>query len=345
MLSIIKERKIEKELKTIQEARVFDYEKGESFLLPKESSELDRNIYFFTASSYEKRQTIVFRLEVTTTQTNAWIYFVDGFNRYYLEQTDYTTNCPLKIFKEEGIWNIVFAGYLKKNNNKDLSRLTFAAKFLSNEDAIDSSLYLNEKQVSKILLKEKKTEEFYNDLKNKQYTEYHQFGKLKGKIILEGQNSPLDMPCFRKHTYGKIDWSTINNNFSIAICNKKNSYLYEMMSLPSISILETGLIKQESKELKKSNLNKYERQLLLKGSAPENLNILMKLEEDEDSIGIHAKKIDTIKYILQEGEYSLTIGVAEFLINGINYRGVFELGYNKDRSRWFNGKDISKLLK
>lgn len=343
MLSIFKEKKIEKELINIQENKVFDYEKGESFILDKDASELERNIYFFTASSQEKRQTITFRLEVTSTQTNAWIYFVEGFNRYYLEQTEYTTNCPLKIFKEDGVWNIAFAGYLKKNNNKDLARLTFAAKFITNEEAVDLTKNLNTKNISKVLTKEKKANEFFEDFKNKPYNEYHQFGKLKGKIILEGQNSPLDMPCFRKHTYGKLDFTTINNHMSIYVCNKKNHYLFEMISLPNISIIETGLIKQEKNNIKKSISNKYERQLLLKGSAPENLNILMEVE-DEENIGIHAKKIDIIKYSLQEGEYTLTIGVAEFLINGINYRGIFELGYNKERSRWFNNKDISKLL-
>ena len=155
MLSIFKENKIEKELKNIQENKVFDYEKGESFVLDKDASELERNIYLFTGSSQEKRQTITFRLEVTSSHTNAWIYFVEGFNRYYLEQTEYTTNCPLKIFKEDGIWNIAFAGYLKKNNNKDLARLTFAAKFITNEEAIDLTKNFNTKNIYKVLTKEK----------------------------------------------------------------------------------------------------------------------------------------------------------------------------------------------
>ena len=116
--------------------------------LEKEAKELDKNIYLFTASSQEKRQTIVFRLEITATQSNAWVYYVEGFNRYFLEQVEYTTNCPLKIYKEDNDWNIVFAGYLKKNNNKDLARLSFAAKFTSNEEAFEISKYYNTKNIA-----------------------------------------------------------------------------------------------------------------------------------------------------------------------------------------------------
>ena len=343
MLSIFKAKKIEKTLKNIQENRKFDYEKGESFVIDKDSSELHKNIYLFTASSQEKKQTIVFRLEITSTQSNVWVYYVEGFNRYYLEQIEYTQNCPLKIFKEDGVWNVVFAGYLKKNNNKDLARLSFAGKFISNEEAIDTSMHLNIKNISKQLSKEKENGLFFNELQNKAYQEYHQFGAIKGKIIVEGQHTQIDMPCFRKHTFGKVDWNKINNHFTLAVCNKKNNYLFEMISLPCISLMETVLIKQEKENLKLASSIKYERQLMLKGAAPENLNILLETLE-EDNIGIHGKKIDTIKYVLQDEEYNITIGVADFLINGINYRGIFELGYNKDRQRWFNSKDISKLV-
>ena len=343
MLSIFKQNKIKKQLDNILENKKFDFEKGENFVLEKDAKELEKNIYLFTASSQEKRQTIVFRLEITATQSNVWVYYVEGFNRYYLEQTDYTTNCPLKIYKEENEWNIVFAGYLKKNNNKDLARLSFAAKFTSNEKAFEISEYYNTKNIAQVLKKEKDNDMFYNELTNKKYNEYHQFGKIKGKIIVEGQNSPIDLACYRKHTYGNLDWNLINNNMSFVACDKKNNYLFDMISLPSISIVEASAVKEGKQERIKSINNKYERQLILKGAAPENLNILFNLE-NEENVGVHAKKVDDIKYSLQDGEYAIIIGVAEFLINGKNYRGIFELGYNKDRNRWFNGKEVSKLF-
>ena len=343
MLSIFKQNKIKKTLDNILNNKKFDYEKGENFVLDKDAKEMDKNIYLFTASSQEKRQTIVFRLEITATQSNVWVYYVEGFNRYYLEQIEYTTNCPLKIYKEDNEWNIVFAGYLKKNNNKDLARLSFAAKFSSSEDAFEVSKYYNTKNIASILKKEKDNEIYYSKLENNNYIEYHQFGKLKGKIIVEGQNTPIDLACYRKHIYGNLDWNLINNSMSFIACDKKNSYFFDMLSLPSASIIETGVVKEGKQERIKSLNSKYERQLILKGSSPENLNILLDLE-NEEHVGVHAKKVDDIKYILQEGEYTIIIGVAEFLINGRNYRGIFELGYNKDRNRWFNGTEISKLL-
>ena len=36
-------------------------------------------------------------------------------------------------------------------------------------------------------------------------------------------------------------------------------------------------------------------------------------------------------------------GIAEFLIDGRSYRGIIETGFNKDRMRWFNNKNIEKI--
>lgn len=343
MISIFKEKKIKNTLNNIIENKTFDHEQNELFVLDKDASELDKNIYLFTASSLEKRQTIVLRLEITNAASNVWVYFVEGYNRYYLEQIEYTQNCPLKISKEEDAWNVSFAGYLKKNNNKDLARITFNAKFISDNSLIDTTKYLDIKKISKLLCKEKENEQFYNYLQNKPYNEYHQFGIMRGKIIVEGQHHQLDIPAYRKHTFGKLDWNIINNHFTIMACNKKNNYLFEMISLPFASLIETGIKKQENEEIVSSSEIKYERQLILKGAAPENLNILFNFN-DEKEIGIHAKKIDNIKYVLQDGEYNFTLGVAEFLIDGVNYRGIFELGYNNDKIRWFNNKEISKIV-
>ena len=71
---------------------------------------------------------------------------------------------------------------------------------------------------------------------------------------------------------------------------------------------EASAVKEGKQERIKSINNKYERQLILKGAAPENLNILFNLE-NEENVGVHAKKVDDIKYSLQDGEYAIiTLG-------------------------------------
>ena len=85
----------------------------------------------------------------------------------------------------------------------------------------------------------------------------------------------------------------------------------------------------------------YERQLINRGIAPSNLNILLKLDNEKE-LGLHIKKLDEIECVIQE-QYDLIIAFVEVLMEGKKYRGIMECGFNKNQERWFDGNDISKL--
>lgn len=340
MFGIFEAKKIVKQLENIQKNVNFDYDIAENYHIEKDASDLIKNTYYFAAHSYNKRQSLILKLQVSSSHSEVYAYYLEGNNRFYLEQIEYTNNCPLKIFKDDGVWSIVFAGYFKKNNYKDLVRISFSGKFLSEQPVINYHDHLNNKKVANIIKKEK-NHSFLEEYEKREFCEYEQLGILKGKIIVEGQHSLVEMPCVRKHFYGKLDWNKINNHLWVTAYDKEKQYSFHMSSLPSATIIESACVKE--KEFIFANDVKYERQLLLKGSLPDNLNILF--EYENKTVGLHIKKIDDIKYIYQEGEYEFIQGVGEFLIEGVNYRGIIEVGYNKDKSRWFNGKDINKVIK
>ena len=105
MFSFFTEKKLKKELESVNLTKEFDLQFSENYQLdPKENSRFAINSYIFSAHSYEKRQSMYFKLTNTPEQVEAIIYYSEGHNKYVLEQQVYTTNCPLKITKEEDKW-------------------------------------------------------------------------------------------------------------------------------------------------------------------------------------------------------------------------------------------------
>ena len=68
------------------------------------------------------------------------------------------------------------------------------------------------------------------------------------------------------------------------------------------------------------------------------------LELDDDSeIKVSAKKSFETEYLFASGAYTLYEAIADFEIDGERYRGIMELGFNREPSRWFNGRKTEEL--
>ncbi len=167
---------------------------------------------------------------------------------------------------------------------------------------------------------------------------YNQLGTLKGRMILEGQNSTFNFSCVKEHFYGVYDYSKMNNHINLLIPSHDNLLNFQLLSEQNMTILEVGNYQKKSEGIRYINNAVYERQILKKGLPPVNLNILLKLSDDSE-VGLHIKQIDKIEYKLQE-QYNVYISVIEVLMEGKKYRGIMECGYNENEALWFNGTDI-----
>jgi hypothetical protein len=47
--------------------------------------------------------------------------------------------------------------------------------------------------------------------------------------------------------------------------------------------------------------------------------------------------------VFEDGAYTLIEGIADYEVDGITCRGILEIGFNKDQSRFMNGKPINKI--
>lgn len=341
MIKKIKQKKAIKKISEYITKENQELELLENYQLNNSSALTECNSYFFSAHSIEKKQSVYLRYSIRKDYTEVWFYYCEGNNKYYLEQNIYATNPPVKISFENSVWNIRFSGIVKKNH-KDQARCTLEGQFESPDDVV---FFNNDAFISNMAssLAHKQWEKnTFEDINNKYHSQtyYEQVGVLKVKMLLEGQHSNFILPCFRNHCYGQMDWNNLNNHMRIYAINENNYLDFSMISSPILSILEFGKFKSNNTYNDIINI-KYERATLLKGNAPDNLNLQVVLD-NKQLLGIHVKKIDEIIYPNQEGNYEIIEAIAEFLISGKSYRGIIEAGFNKDSSKWFNNLNIIK---
>lgn len=342
MVSKIKRKIVKKRVDENLKLNKFDFNYSENYQLEKTAQANECNCYYFTAHSFDKKQSLYVRLENRNDHDEIWFYYIEGNNKYFIEQNTFSTNPPLKIYKEDEKWVIKYSGLLKKNH-KDQVRCTLEGQFESSDNIITfNNEYLKQK-LSESLINQKndiKTIESINESINNQVY-YEQTGTIKIKMLLEGQHSNFTIPCVRSHIYGHLDWNNINNHLKVLAINEENYLNFSLISSPSISLFEFGLFKTNKNEYNNIDKNLYERATLLKGTAPENINFQFELE-NKGKIGVHVKKIDELQYKVQEDNYEIVEAIAEFLILGKQYRGIIEAGYSKDSHKWFNNMNIIK---
>ena len=80
------------------------------------------------------------------------------------------------------------------------------------------------------------------------------------------------------------------------------------------------------------------------GEVPEELSFSVLLDNGR-SIPVKARKLTGVTYHFQDGEYTLIENIAEFTIDGKTCRGILEIGFNHDRSRFFNKRNLGEIVR
>ena len=79
-----------------------------------------------------------------------------------------------------------------------------------------------------------------------------------------------------------------------------------------------------------------------KGTIPQELSFNVNLDNGQQ-INVLAKVITGVTYHFQNGQYILHENIAEFSIDGNVCRGILEIGFNRDSSRYFNQRDLNSI--
>ncbi len=340
-MSRLKELIIERSLKKKNAENPFDYDKAESFKLMENEDPLINNSFYFSAHSGEI--SIYFRLGLRSCHEENWFVIIDSGKKYALKKQLFDVRkSPIVITKEDDNYLIDFHGKLLADDGLEHD-VILDATFKGKEKPIDFTTDMLPLRMARAIGQEKWGKDFFEELKNVQgQCHYEQEGTLSGIYSIDGEKKDFSLPCVRDHSFGKRDWNYMNNHLWIMAINENSQFNYSMVSYPAISLLEVGNFRDKIEKQKLLKETKCDLSLVSNGEVCKEFS-LDAVMDDNSKVKLTAHILDTELYPFQDGEYLLYENVAEFDINGEKFKGIFEVGYNKDSSRYFNGKNVGSF--
>lgn len=324
-----------------QKAQPFDYEAGESFALSVNDDPTINNSYYFSAHGVNTKESLYCRLGIRNCHSEVWFFYSDGIDRYVLKDMLHKQTVPLKVFKSESGWKVQYQGKLVRGDGKEVSA-NFDGEYASDQPPVDFFSHMSPVRTAKAMAGEKWKKSFFAEVQNNNQVHYEQTGRLRGALKIDGELHQIDLPCVRDHSFGKRDWNYMNNHLWLMAVNETSQLNFSMVSYPAMTILEVGNFKAAKSSMAYMIDASYDRAEVAKGKAPDKMELSVVLD-NKRKLNITVKKTDEESYLFQNGDYLLIEGVAEFTIDGEKYRGILEVGFNKEKSRIFNGKEIRKL--
>ena len=336
----LKTKLIEKNIAKKNSANPFDYEKAESYELSADADRWINNSYYFSA--HEGKNSFFCRLGLRINQIETWFVILDGKDKYALKEELFEVGkSPLKVNKENDDWLIAFEGNVL-HNDKEVVNLKFVGRFKSTKRYLDFTSDMPPIRMAKAIAQEKWNKTFFKELENVSgQTHYEQVGNLNISYEVKDNKKEFILPCVRDHSFGKRDWSYMNNHLWLMAVSSKGQFNYSLVSYPAITVLEVGNYINEDKTnyLISSDLDFNK---IATGENVKDISLNVKLD-NEEVIKVVANVVDTNVYHFQDDEYILIENIATYKINNETYKGILEIGFNSDKSRIFNGRNIGKF--
>lgn len=334
MTKIIKKRK---------KKQPFDYEKAEAFTIENQGDGTFNNSYYFSAHCPNKKQSLYTRLGLRDDgSAEVWFYFDTEENNFYHTTLLYTAKTsPLKVTNDNGVWGFSFEGELTDKDGKKVSCKADCA-FKSDKPAVDFFYHMPSSRMGTAMAHDKWTKEYFAGFKKNNSVHYEQEGKLLGSVTIDGQQFDIDLPCLRDHSFGRRVWGYMNNHLWLAALSEDFALNFSMVSYPYLTILEVGHLREKDNPIEYVTKTHYNRNEIVTGEVPKQLSLIATTNKKR-KIEINASLLRYVPYVFENGDYTLIEGIADYEVNGIKCRGIFEIGFNKDKARFMNGKKISKI--
>ena len=332
----LKKKIIAKSIEKRIKQKPFDLQYAENFTLKDDADALMNNSYYFSA--HDEKMSVFAHLGKRTGADETWLaVYINGKIHTLKEERFASGDSPLHVEKKGEDWILSFQGVM---NEKD--KLLFQAKFHPQRSPIDFTTDMPAERMATGIANERWNRTFFENLQNiSGQCHYEQEGVLEGRMTLNGESLSFSLPCVRDHSFGKRDWSYMNNHLWLMAVSPSCQFNYSLVSYPALSVLEVGHFRNGANMhyMFRADLNLEE---IIQGTVPSCLKFEMTLDNGR-VINIEAEVLTGVTYHFQNGSYILHENVAEFCIDGNVCRGILEIGFNKDQSRYFNQRDLKSI--
>ncbi len=321
----------------------FNYEQAESYTLPEGGDGTVNNSYYFSAHSQKKQESLYVRLGLRDDgSAEVWAFYMKDGNHYTHNKLIYTAkDSPLIVKKQGEDWIFKFNGNLTDDSGKDISS-EMNCVYKSQSEAVDFFYHMPAERTATAMAQDKWTKEYFAGVQENNSVHYEQEGILRGTLKLGDKTIEIDLPCLRDHSYGRRVWDYMNNHLWLAAVDEKCMLNFSMVSYPSLSVLEMGHMHKNGENVSFITKAHYDRAQIITGNIPDKLTMELTID-GKTTTQVEINLLHSTEYIFGGGAYKFYEGIAQFNIGGTVCRGILEIGFNSDSSRYMNGKNIKKI--
>lgn len=314
----------------------FDFPAAENYTLDGVEAPLVNNSYYFSA--HDGEMSVFARLGKRVNADETWLaVYLEGRMYSLKEELFAGGRSPLLVGRKDDGWTLAFEGTLNESDQVSLH-----ATFIPKRTPIDFTTNMPAARMATAIANEKWNRDYFNRLQQiGGQCHYEQEGVLEGELTLNGQTCSLCLPCVRDHSFGRRDWNDMNNHLWLMAVSDERQFNYSMVSYPALSVLEVGNYRDEV-DMHYMMQADLDLQLAGMGTIPEELAMNVRLDNGK-TVPVKVRRLAGVTYHFQNGQYILHENVAEFEIAGHVCRGILEIGFNRDRSRYFNQRDLKDI--
>ncbi len=340
----IKKYLVRKNMKNKIKRKPMNIVKDELYQLPDGADLMQNNSYFFGGYDTKNSVSLVMRLgirncdyrELFVLYKTQDMLLVNGNDYYPVDKTPLSVKC-INPGKE---WKVEFDGTLFEQKTNKPHQVRFSYNWVAVRDVFD--FYYTEQSPYMIEASAncKWDEQFKNSVGKNEQRHYEQPGHMYGEMYIDGKKIAIDMPSGRDHSFGYRDWDDMDAHLWLFACTEKGEVFnysivdYKLLKNCQFGICDIG--KDKLYSIKKNQTIFYDYN---DGLGGDSLKIRMTLT-DNTVLDVNVKRVGNQKTEYQQGDYFFQEGFAEFEINGVKAFGSIEYGFNKDKSRWANGREV-----
>jgi len=207
----MKEKKLIKRLKEIQENHLFIPEYVENYTLINTGNRHDTNHYDLKLIDEHHNELMIRKKMRGDNSIDVFVMLQTKNQKYINKKRVYTTQeDPLKIYcmKSEKDWIFAFEGVMV-STDKETVKLAFKIHFTSNEPIEDLINDIVLTKINKHILKHPIDQEMINEQEMTEIVSYQQTGRVEGKIQIEDKTITLNTTGIRHHKFGKSSYQRL----------------------------------------------------------------------------------------------------------------------------------------
>lgn len=232
-----------------------------------------------------------------------------------------------KLLEPAKKWQLIFDGKVKSLSNNKLIKAKLKGFFLSDLPIYDFSKDAHPQALAEALAREKWSRSFFKELQNNKQVHYEQGGRFEGYLQIGKEKIELNIPAFRDHSFGPRDWNYMQRHvWLVGFLEDGSFFNYSLVRYPSVYNLTAGFLMTKDETL--SVIGGIPLDKLYNGMQIPNMFEFECTLENGKHIEGSCFFDHSFSWILGNGVYQITEGLAQFEINGVPGRGIAEFGNN-----------------